>query len=344
MNKQDINLYNSLQDNGVLNTPILNEQVLRVWGENWNNVLEHYSSYFLNFPHPNSRGPIEKHPYIDIYAADCDFQREILLLGTFPPSSYINNLLVDNLPNPNIQNNNPNHYFYGNTNEIWFYLFGLNEGDIIIPNLQDHLNVNNMSISDVFSFVQRRKMKSPNDSEYRNIISNCNISNIFSNESQIHTILITSGSLSSYLTKKTSTLTGLMWVLQDCLGGLNNFTLTGDKLGNGPYFPIHNQGIQNAINQQDNGVIWWLKSENKKIRIINLPSPSGSASIPMKKNPYFRKWLNYKANLNGIPPIAANANVDNYLNDYPLIFNATPTKQYRREVYQMALNNTIHLI
>ena len=344
MKKQDLNLYNLLEANGVINTPPLNDLAVRAWGANRNNINEHYSSYLLNIIQPNSHGPIEKHPYIDLYAADCDFQREILLLGTFPPSSYINNLLVNNLPNPNIQNNNPTHYFYGNTNDLWFYLFGLNVGDINIPNLQTQLNINNMSISDVFSFVQRKTMISPLDREYRNIISNCNIANIFKNESQIHTILITSGSLNSFLTQTTSTLSGLMWILQDCLGGLNNFTLTGDKLGNGPYFPLNNQGIQNAINQQDNGIIWWLKSENKKIRIINLPSPAQTASIGMKNSPYFIKWLNYTANLNNIPPIAANANVNNYLNNYPLIFRAPHTKQYRREVYQMVLNNTVHLV
>ena len=287
MKKQNINLCDSLQANGVLNTPILNDQGVRAWGENWMNVLEHYSSYFLNFLHPMSHGPIEKHPYIELYAADCDFQREILLLGTFPPSSYINNLLVNNLPNPNIQNNNPTHYFYGNMNDIWFYLFGLIGEAITIPNIQAQLNANKMSISDVFSFVQRETMNSASDSEYRNIISNCNIINIFKYESNIHTILLTSGSLSSFLTNTTSTLTGLMWVLQDCLGGLNNFTLTGDKLGNGPYYPLDNQGIQNSVNQQDNGIIWWLKSKKKKIRIINLPSHSPTAAIRMKNSPYF---------------------------------------------------------
>ena len=344
MNKQDLNLYNFLLANGVLNTPPLNDLAVRAWGANWNNINEHYSSYFLNIIQPNSHGPIEKHPYIDLYVADCDFQREILLLGTFPPSSYINNLPVNNLPNPNIQNNNPTHYFYGNMNDLWFYLFGLNGGAITIPNIQAQLNANNMSISDVFSFAQRNMMNSAFDSEYRNIISNCNIAQVFDYESKIHTILLTSGSLNSFLTNTTSTLTGLMWVLQDCLGGLNNFTLTGDKFGNGPYYPLNNQGIQNAINQQDNGIIWWLKSEKKKIRIINLPSPARTASIQMKKSPYFKKWLNYKANNNAIPPIAANANVNNYLNIYPGIFNAPYTRQYREEVYQMVVNNTVHLI
>ena len=123
MRKTDLNLYNFLIVNGVLNTPALNDNAIRLWGANWQNVYDHYSSYLLNIQAPNSAGPIEKHPYIDLYSADCNFQRETILLGTFPPSSYINNLPVQNLPNPNVQNNNPTHYFYGNMNDLWFYLF-----------------------------------------------------------------------------------------------------------------------------------------------------------------------------------------------------------------------------
>lgn len=344
MHKQDFNHHNFLLANGVLNTPPFNELTIREWGENWNNISEHLSSYLLNIIQPNSHGPIEKHPYIDLYAADCDFQRELLLLGTFPPSSYINNLPVNNLPNLNIQNNNPTHYFYGNMNDLWFYLFGLNGAAITIPNIQAQLIATSMSISDVFSFVQRKKMNSALDSEYRNIISNCNIAKVFGSESKIHTILLTSGSLNSFINKTTSTLTGLMWVLQDCLGGLHNFTITGDKFGNGPYHTLSKQGIQNAINQQENGIIWWLKSKKKKIRIINLPSPARTASIQMKTSPYFIKWLNYKANNNALPPIAANANLNDYLENYPGIFNHPYTIQYRQEVYQMVINNTVHLI
>ena len=38
------------------------------------------------------------------------------------------------------------------------------------------------------------------------------------------------------------------------------------------------------------------------------------------------------------------ANLKQYLNLYPGIFNEPFTKHYRRETYQMVLNNTIHLV
>jgi hypothetical protein len=344
MRKQDLKLYNFLIANEILNTPRLNDIDIRNWGVNWNHVYKHYSSYLLNIQEPNSAGPIEKHPYIELYAADCDFQKETLLLGTFPPSSYINNLPVDNLPNPNIQNNNPTHYFYGNMNDLWFYLFGLNGGAGTIQTIQESLNTHSLSISDVFAFVQRKKMINAFDSEYKNIILNCNLKGLFYPESKINTILFTSGNLNSFLSNTTSTLTGFRWILEDCCEGLNNFTISGDISGNGQYYPINALGIQNSITQQNDGIVWWLKSRTKKIRIINLPSPAPMAAHQMIGSSFFKKWINFKATANVIPPLVFGANVNEYLNLFPETFTAPYTKQYRREIYQMVLSNTIHLI
>ena len=344
MRKTDLNLYNFLIVNGILNTPALNDNAIRILGANWENVYEHYSSHLLNIQAPNSAGPIEKHPYIDLYLTDCNFQRETLLLGTFPPSSYINNLPVQNLPNPNVQNNNPTHYFYGNMNDLWFYLFGLNGGALTIQTIQESLNTNDLSISDVFAYVQRKTMISAFDSEYKNIVLNCKIKEIFNLESKINTILFTSGSLSSFLSNTTSTLTGFRWILEDCCNGLNNFTISGDINGNGQYYPINTIGVQNSVIQQNDGIVWWLKYGTKKIKIINLPSPAPMAAQKMINSPFFKKWINYKATINGIPPLDFGANLKQYLNLYPGIFNEPFTKHYRRETYQMVLNNTIHLV
>ena len=344
MRKQDNNIFNFLSLNQVLNTPNLTDLAIRNWGNDFNNVCEHSDSYLLNVQVPNSAGPIEKHPYLELYQADCNFQRETLLLGTFPPSSYFNNLPLINLPNPNVQNNNPTNYFYGNMNDLWFYLFGLDEALITIPTIQALLNANSLSISDVFAYVQRRKMISAFDSEYRNIVLNCSIGNVFNSESTIETILFTSGSLSTFMSNTISTLTGFRWILEDCINGLENYKISGDKLGNGPYYNINASGIRNAINQQNGGIIWWLKTESKKIRIINLPSPAPMAAQRMIGSRYFKKWVNYKAIANGIVPLSIGANVNNYLIQNQPLFTYPFTKQYRREVYQMVLNNTIHLI
>jgi hypothetical protein len=210
-------------------------------------------------------------------------------------------------------------------NSFWNYLFSTNQANITIPYLQQQLRNYDISISDVFAFVQRKVMINPNDKNYFNIVPNCMISRVFDESSSIDTILFTSGSLNSFLSNSVSTLTGFRWILEDCCGGLDAFTISGDISGKGPYYPINNASLQMAVQQQEGGIVWWLKSENKTIRIINLPSPAGQAAIPMVRSPFYHRWLNYKANRN--EPI---------LNP--------PTVQYRQEVYQMVLNNTIHLI
>jgi hypothetical protein len=344
MKKQHLTNYNFLINNQVLSTPLLDDQAIRNWGNNLNNIIAHYDSYLLNLQIPNSPGPIEKHPYIDLYATDCDFQRETLLLGTFPPSSYLNNMQLANIPNPNVQNNNPTNYFYGNMNDLWDYLFGLNGNNVTIGNIHTLLNENSISISDVFAYVQRKNMINPEDKEYVNIVINCNLRAIFYPESNIKTLLFTSGSLRKLLSNTTSTLTGFRWILEECCEGLNNFTISGDLNGNGIFYPVNKVGIQNALIQQNGGIVWWLKFGTKKIRIINLPSPAPTASLRITSSPFYIKWINHKATANQIQPIVLGANVNQYLNQFPHVFIQPYTKQYRREIYQMVLNNTIDLI
>ncbi len=344
MRKIDTDLHDFLILNGILNTPLLNDQIIRNWGFNMNNVYEHYNSYLQIIVAPNSPGPIEKHPYIEKYQADCNFHRQTLLLGTFPPSSYFNNLPINNLPNHNVQNNNPTNYFYGNMNSLWYYLFGINDDEVTIPAIQESLFENGISISDVFTFVQRNIMNSAFDSEYRNIVLNCDLKNIFNPESTINTILFTSGNLSGFLNNNTSALTGFRWLLEDCCDGLNSFSISGDISGQGIYYPINTLGVQNALIQQNNGIVWWLKLGSKKIKIINLPSPAPTAARQMIGSAFFKRWINYKAVTNDLPPMPIGANVKQYLLQFPQIFIAPYTTNYRREIYQMVLNNTIHLI
>jgi hypothetical protein len=341
MRKIDINIYNSLIFNGVLSTPILDDKDIQNWGINSQEVCAHYDSYLNNFQLPNMSGPIEKHPYIDLYQSDCDFERETLILGTFPPSSYLNNLELHNLPNPNIQPNNPTHFFYGNMNDLWYYLFGMDALEVTIPSIQASLLKKSISITDVFSYVMRKNMISAFDSEYRNIVLNSNICRVFNSESKIKNILFTSGSLSSFLGNTTSTLTGFRWILEDCCNGLHNFSISGDATGNGQFYPINALGIQNAIQQQNNGIVWWLNSGEKKVRIVNLPSPAPMAAQKMIGSTFFKRWINYKAITNGLPAYDNETRVREYVNNFPDVFDESITKQFRREVYQMVLNNEI---
>lgn len=339
-------IYNFLETNEVLNTPNLTDDAIRNWGKLNASVYEHYNSYLKNIQDPNSPGPIEKHPYIERYKDDCDFQREFLILGTFPPSSYFNNLSLNNLPNPNLQTNKPNPYFYGNNNDLWYYLFELNiKPESSNPNtnlLQIRLNSSKISISDVFAYVQRKKMIKPDDSQYHNIVLNSNLTKIFTPESKIHTLLFTSGSLRDLLNNTPNTLNGFRWILEEHYNGLEHFTISGDIEGNGEYYGVNNQGIQSALSQQNDGIIWWLKFGEYKIRIINLPSPTPDAQRRMMTSPFFIKWANYK--VRKLQPNGVNGDLREFMSLHPHVFGAPYTRQYRREVYAMVLDNTIDRI
>ena len=65
------------------------------------------------------------------------------------------------------------------------------------------------------------------------------------------------------------------------------------------------------------------------------------AAQQMMSSVYLRKWLNFKANINGIDQIGDETTVRQYVELFPQVFSNPITKQYRREVYQMVLNNEI---
>jgi hypothetical protein len=347
MRKINQGIYNFLNVSAVFNTPLLNDNSIRIWGQNHINVIQHYNSYLTNVNAPNSPGPIEKHPYIELYDDFFNLQNKFLILGTFPPSSYFNNLGLNGLPNPNIQPNNPVHFFYGNQNNLWNFLFNINPVNITINQIKENLIHNNISITDVFSFIQRKSMINSDDSNLKNLVLNCRVLEIFDQGSSIETILLTSGKLATFFNAQTSTLTGLKWILEDCGSNIEDFKFSGDITGNGLYYPINEVNLINVLNQQDNGIVWWIKKGDKKIKVINLPSPSNIGAARLPGSIYFSKWVLYKATVNNIPlpnQVQLQNLILNYLPLYPNIFVGPPTIQFRREIYTMALNNTIQLI
>jgi len=178
---------------------------------------------------------------------------------------------------------------------------------------------------------------------------NDQLTEILSPNSKIETVLLTSGNLAGLnlrlngnlnINNGITTLKGFVQILID---NQIKFEISGDVTGNGQYHPFTNNGIQAAVAQQNGHIIWWLKVSNKKIRIINLPSPAGNASINIPASPFFFRWVNWKALQNQIPlPLAG----QNLMNEYlPLhdIFNPPYTSQYKMEVYSLVLNNLITL-
>ena len=152
MKKLNIEIFEFLNVNNVINGFELNENSIRNWGEDYQNILNHYNLYLQNVIDGNSPGPFEKHPYIELYNDECfNLSNRFLILGTFPPSTYFNNLALEGLPNPNINNNIPFNFFYGNLNELWRLLFDLEPvgitPEILLKNLSNH----SISITDVLN-------------------------------------------------------------------------------------------------------------------------------------------------------------------------------------------------
>lgn len=347
MRKINNNIFELIAASEISHSPLLDDHFINQWGQNNNNIIAHYNSYIQNVLTPNQFGPIEKHPYIFLHENCFNISKRFLLLGTFPPSSYFNNLGLIGLPNLNIQPNNPLPFFYGNENNLWKFLFNFLPNDITVNNIIDNLDQNSISISDVFLYVQREIMKSADDSKLNNLVLNSKISSVFSDDSRIETILFTSGSLSDIFKNEVSALVGFRWILETHLLNYNTLEFSGDVAGNGIYLQFNSNNIDIVIGQQNNGIVWWLKSGNKKIKVINLPSPSGNAQRQMPKSPHFKKWLIFKAMQANIPiptQVQLQSPIKNYIHLYPDVFIDPPTVQYRSEVYSMALNNTINLI
>lgn len=330
-------IHQFLIDNNILNTPELNDISFHAWGSIIQNVITHHNSYLDNVIIGNSPGPIEKHPYIDRYSTEFDLSRKYLVLGTFPPSSYFNNLGLGGLPNPNVQGNIPLDFYYGNTSSFWNFLFGFEPENVDI--LKNQLQNFSISISDVFKYIQRGNMNQAADINLYNIVLNCDVKGIFNSDSRISNLLFTSGSLKYFLNNNPTALTGFRWILEDCMNGLNNFEICGSFDGNGPYFPINNAGINNAVIHQNGSIVWWLKYNDKKIRIINLPNPA--MAIGMIRTSFFYKWVIFKANENNIPLPVNNQNLTGYMANHINIFGVAPTITYRRSVYSKVLDDTL---
>lgn len=342
-------IFGFLNANGVANTPVFTDAGISVWSNNGNinnNVITHLSSYLgMGFNRVNP-GPFEIHPYILREIGSFDLKRKYLVLGTFPPNSYMHNITPVApiaAANNNIGTPPAVDFFYGNLANFW-NLIGT-PPPLTKINLTIYLAQNDISISDVILGTQRKKFSSPADNNLFNIIPNLEISKVFDNSSKVETILFTSGSLrniSFYVNgqlniNQVSTLNYFLKILL-----ISNFQIeiSGQTDGNGVFFPFNSLGVQNSILQQAGHIVWWIKVGNKKIRIINLPSPSGQVNPQIPDSIFFKRWVNWKCIQNGIATPLPNVNLlHGFLPLFPLIFTAPCTSQYKGEIYNLALNN-----
>lgn len=343
--------------------PANNDPAILLWsngGQINANVIKHLTSYLTMVPGVDW-GPYEIHPYIHRYPTEFNIKRKILLLGTFPPNSYMNNIaalqpFAGN--HPHINNIPLVDFYYGNTASLWQF-FGL--GPLVtVPAILNFLNNQSISISDVALGIQRNLFISPADSALYNILPNFNLCDFLNNSFSLETVLLTSGSLRNLninpaghvgMNSPSTTKIFIEIIKHVCR---NDIEISGQPDGNGPFHPLTNQGINAAQLQQYSRIlpgnnqldqfrhiVWYIKINSKTTRIINLPTPSGA--LGMIGSDFFYKWLRYKANINGLPLPPNNGRRD-FMLQYPNIFIGPPTNQYRSEIYQMSIFNLPLLI
>lgn len=326
--------WQQLVNQNIVSTPYLLDEAIRQWGEVAQNVINHRDSYNNIFN--GGAGPIEKHPYIETYADDFAIRkRDKLILGPFP-SRYGHQVDID--------------YYFGDNPDIWYYFFGIDNINLennAINYVRTILQDEGIAITDVFQFVQRRNLAAVAVQNHGNLVLNSDVSKVLKHGSKVKTIFLLSGDLSSLVEPEETnvdTTKGFYWILQE-EKMLKECTISGDVTGNGAFHPFNVEGINAAIQQQNNGIIWWIKYKNKKVKIVNLPNPSPGAAMQMiNVGGFFEKWVVYKAEQDPNIPIPNQAqllNLNGYMNDYPGVFEPAPTRQYRREVYQMALNGAL---
>ncbi|MCF8214776.1 MAG: hypothetical protein K9I92_06435 [Chitinophagaceae bacterium] len=346
-------LFNQLLQAGIANSPaLLNKNSVLQWSNNGTinqNVVEHLNSYLVNanFHQQNQQGPYEIHPYLAREEEHFDLNKRCLLLGTFPPNSYIRNIpgIVNPILNPNLANLPNVDFFYGNMASLWdCFGIGNNPG---LDEILSFLYHNSISVSDVILGAQRKNFGNGADEEYRNIVLNDKLINVFNSNSKIENILFTSGKLSNLqlmlngnLNAGVSALKGFIQILID---HHINFEISGDITGNGIYYEFNDFGILASIAQQNNHLIWWIKTTKKKVRIINLPAPSGNANQQIPSAPLFFRWVTWVAIQHNIaPPVLGQNLMHDYLPQHN-IFIQPYTTQYKRDIYSLALNDLITL-
>ena len=156
--------------------------------------------YFLNMIIKNKGNyiteatPIELHPYLNKYPVEKD--RMMLIIGTFPPFSYVGNLLkeknehVGNIGIPQI------NFFHGNELALWRYFANdsIRYNVYTINSVNKFMKEKSISITDIILACQRRMINgkyTTNDKDLYNIILNLDLIDVLKNPNSIKKLLFT---------------------------------------------------------------------------------------------------------------------------------------------------------
>ena len=327
-------------------TALSNQSILD-WSEGGQinqNVIDHLSSYFRK--ETAESGPYEIHPFIYREAAQFDLSRRYLLLGTFPPATYIRNIPQlsgvaaadpDVRPAPSVD------FYFGETTSLW-HMFGLPSVQLTRAMIDDFLKDRSIAVTDVILGAQRMMFHDIRDMSLFNILPNHQLCKLFSDNSAIETILFTSGNLAGVplttsghisLNMPNTVRVFLKTLIEICTH--EQLYVSGKPDGSGTFYRFGPKGLAHAVSDQDNHLIWYLRFGDKVLRMVSLPSPATPATLP--ETPFFRRWLQYKAKKAGIQSPAKKDDLLEYMTAYPDVFVHPYMTQYRSEIYQMAIDH-----
>ncbi len=251
--------------------------------------------------------PFEVHPYIERGSFPVE-KHKTLLLGTFPPPSYLHEnypelsngpflkkIKIDHLPNLS--------YFYGNRGSLWDIL-GLT---LTVEEIKTFLNQNGIFISDSILALQRKSLTKSRaaDNNLVNILPNYPlIDYLINGEHNIDTIVFTSKKWSvtdnlrqgrragNYipdtmeLGKENSTINCFLFGLFQLSKGFS-FQLRSDS----PLIPFVPHNYSEIKDTLLSAPLFYLVLQNgKRFRLLPADSPSGN-NLGIMDSSIFRSWI-----------------------------------------------------
>jgi hypothetical protein len=250
-----------------------------------------------------SSSPQEIHPYLNKYKDKMPSKPTGMIIGTFPPASYLlsifkktNNDLKFIYINSNELKSSPLIDFYhGNKNSLWEFL-GVNQSLSII-NIIKFLNEKKWAYTDIVLSCSRKKITDTKDIDLQNVVPNFELIDYLNNTNTITHLWFTS---SGAFNQKGIEIDKKGQVKISGGQAYNIFLRTLQLLeydievsiDNKHFFETSNQNKQILTTQFKNITCHYLKFKHKIFKVYTGPSPSNGSNIPISRHPKFHEWIN----------------------------------------------------
>jgi hypothetical protein len=250
--------------------------------------------------------PFEWHPYLELSNID----NPNIIIGTFPPSSYLrsqyhnNKEILSVLNKLTIEPTPIMDFFYGNLATFWKIL-GIEIGEQQnredkIANVKNFLNSNRIGITDIVTSCQRENIKSPSDKDLLNVIINKELILNLTTTNQSKRLIFTSGDWeigvnnpnTGKVRSKFSAFSLFLEAIQMLKGRIyfkigNEFVVANDK-----------KSAKNIKMLGQNILItfkWEIGENSSQEHVaVLMPSPSAITSRTFMNMFDFKKWLRWR--------------------------------------------------